>query len=711
MSATEESESSYELFKQINDSKGMKFLNELHARSFSLNILRMNALALIEAALHVSDPDHGMTLMMKANREAGQQAHRELNRHLHNFTASAMTLVEHTRVFMNNGYFNTTVFAFYKAQISNTFSSDPVSQFVQKLRNYMVHKGLPNSVMFFNLENDPAKGTSFQTGIRLETASLLEWNGWSPPARKYIEAAGDALEIRRFAEEYLTRVNRFHEGLEDALHQFHAEDRRELDLLRERHARSRAAETAVQHVQGDNGLEVQPSLKSRPEREMQLEKMRLVTDTASASIVKSIREIKHQQQKPDFPSQRYVTTTLTEADIVGEVVFWGSDADGIQTLSYITREGKTFGLSESDYGAMSKLVEAVLAVPWAGKIFSEKFVRDTFLDWSRSKFLDVTTGPFADALLAAGDQNITPVDVWLPIAHLEIEDEITFGPVKLAPITEVMMSDLERKAAETVREDSEGIARAFQKIRKDIQGRAAVVVPMVAEPILAEEVALILARDVVNLFRFFSPGAPHLSLLCPMALVGADLIPSSKVMFIKPTGMSGLTSETMVGNVVRWRLRMRELPHLNKMGLPLVGRLVTPEGLNEFEASIRASLITYRKGTTFPDPLDRLAHALAAIEGVLLKHTMEPIEFNVADRMSFMLSPSSDERQKITQNVRQAYRLRTRHRAALLSASETKALAEFIFRVHTVLVNALMNMPSFQSRSEFVDAVDRYGAV
>ncbi|MBX9802039.1 MAG: hypothetical protein K2Y04_04655 [Caulobacteraceae bacterium] len=709
MSIDGQPESSFELFKQIADSKGMKFLNELHGRSFSLKIFRMNAVALIEAALHVSDPDHGMALMMDKNREAGQQAHRELNRHLHNFTTSAMTLVDHTRVFMKKGYADTEVYAAYEAQISGTFSDDPVSQFVQKLRNYMVHRGLPNSVMFFDLQNGSGEGASVQTGIRLETASLLQWDGWSPPARKYIKAAGDALEIRRFAEEYLTRVNRFHAVLEDALHRFHSEDCRQLELLQERRRRSLAAEDAAQHGEGNEGVELRPKAQTRSEREVRLDEMRAVTEAASVSIVNTIKEITHRKHETDFPSQHHVTVTLTDAEIIGEIVFWGPDAEGVQTLSYITREGKTFGLSERDYEAVPTLVEAVLAVPWAAKLFSPKFVEDAFLAWSRSKFLDPAAGPFANALLTAADEQITPVDVWLPIAHLEIEDAITFGPVKIAPITDAMMSDLERKAVATVRENPERIADAFQQIRKDIQGWAAVVVPMVAEPLLAEQVALLLGRDVVNLFRFFSPGAPHLSMLCPTALAGADLIPGSKVMFIKDAGLSALTSKMAGGEVVRWRLRIRELPNLNKMGLSLAGRLVAAEGLNEFEAAVRASLITYSKGTTFSDPLDRLGHALAAIEGVLLKHTMEPIEFNVADRMSFILSPSPGERQKITQNVRQAYRMRTRHRAAPLSASETEALEVFVFQVHTVLVNVLSNIPTFHSRGEFIDAVDRHG--
>lgn len=710
MSESEKPENDYELFKQITESKGMKFLNDLHSRSFSLNIFRMNAIALIEAALHVSDPDHGLALMMDQNREAGQQAHRELNRHLHNFTASAMTLVDHTRVFINRTYAGTAPYSEYERLVAEMFVGDPVSQFVQKLRNYMVHKALPNSVMFVDLQNGTEDGATIETGIRLETEPLLDWDGWSPPARIYIQAAGKALEVRRFAEEYLTRVNRFHTALEDVLHRFHSADLLEMELLQERRREGSAAQELVPATSDQSIVEDPAGLSMRSEREARLHELRQVTDALSTSIVGTIKEITFGRHETDFPYQHHVSVTLTDADFVGEVVFWGPDATGVQTLAYITRGEKTYGLSENDHAAIPALVDAVLGVVWAERLFSRKFVEDAFLAWSRQAFLTPATEPFAETLLTTADQKIVPADVWLPIAHLEVEGSFTFGPVTIAPITSAMMDDLERKAAATAVEHAERIAGAFQQIRKDIQGWAAVVVPMKAEPILAEEVALIIARDVVNLFRFFSPGAPFLSMLCPTALAGTELIPGSKALIVTQAGMLSLTGKTTAHDVVRWRLRTRELARLNAMGLALAGKLVAPEGLTEFETAVRASLITYSKGTTFPDPLDRLGHALAAVEGALLKHTMEPVEFNVADRMSFMLSPDRDERQKVTQIVRQAYRLRTRHRAAPLSPNETEALEEFVFRAHTVLVNVLSNIQNFRSRADFVDALDRHGA-
>lgn len=232
---------SADILKQIDEMPGAVFLNRSRQRSFSLNIFRMNALELMEVAQKVKDPVHGFALMTQSNREAGLQAHRELNRHVHNFAASALTLVEHTRVFMRKHYAGTSVLAAYEAMITRTFIQSPVAQFVQGLRNYMVHRGLPNSSMYLNFTSGPdTDGTgTIETGVRFETSSLLDWDNWKSIARKYLEEAGEQIEVHDFASEYMVLVNQFNEWLDAILAEHHRVDvlnlvqvRAELDALR-----------------------------------------------------------------------------------------------------------------------------------------------------------------------------------------------------------------------------------------------------------------------------------------------------------------------------------------------------------------------------------------------------------------------------------------------------------------------------------------------
>jgi hypothetical protein len=236
-----------EVLAAIHSSRGMEHINRSHQRAFSLNIIRMNAQELIEITRRVNDPDEGLRLMYVQNREASQQIHREVARRVHNFVAASLTLVEHTRNFMREHYSNTPVFERYQARIDAEFAPDPLGRFVQDLRNFMLHKGLPNSEMFLHFESNPDMpgAATMETGIRIKAAPLLEWDNWTAPARRFIENSSEFVDIRSIAEIYTDKIEAFHEWLRGELDQFHLADMEELRALQESMNRLDASSTAA----------------------------------------------------------------------------------------------------------------------------------------------------------------------------------------------------------------------------------------------------------------------------------------------------------------------------------------------------------------------------------------------------------------------------------------------------------------------------------
>jgi len=118
-----EQETAANLFRLINESAGAAYLNRIHQLGFSQNVFRMNALELLDAVQRVKDPDQGLPLMMERHSEAGRQSHREVNRRVHNFVSSALTLVEHTRIFMRTHYAGTELLATYEKTSDGGFYS------------------------------------------------------------------------------------------------------------------------------------------------------------------------------------------------------------------------------------------------------------------------------------------------------------------------------------------------------------------------------------------------------------------------------------------------------------------------------------------------------------------------------------------------------------------------------------------------------------
>lgn len=300
---------------------------------------------------------------------------------------------------------------------------------------------------------------------------------------------------------------------------------------------------------------------------------------------------------------------------------------------------------------------------------------------------------------------VTRYELWAPVAHLEVESSFEFGPVRISPITPERMDEIEKISA-TIQGQKIEIEKFFLKMREDLQGLAAVVINSEVEPELAYEKGLITAQDVVSLLRFFSPGASASWVLCPIDLYGQEIIPKSKLFLITESTFS-MRESILSKGIGEWRLPTVGLARLEEMGLSDAGKLVNPIGLNNFATSVRASIIKYSKGTTFPTIMDRLSHALLAIQGILLKHELEPVEPKIATRLSLMLSSDQSERVEIANNVRQIYWLRDQPKTNQLTSREQDLIAQFTFNTHQGLQVALQNIDMFQFKSEFIDAIDR----
>lgn len=217
----------YELFKLIHASKGMRCLDRLHSRSFSTNIYRVNAKELRHAIEITEDPEFGLQVFNVENREAGTQAHREINRLFHNYLAAAKTLIDHTRAFVGDHYKSSKFERLYKEKISAEFASDSVAKFVQDLRNFIVHRGLPHSEMHFTFN----KEDGFSTGVRLDRDKLLEWGGWTAESRKYLKSQPERVSIRHIFEAYDEKVSNFSTWFDDTLRDYHKDDLFELELM------------------------------------------------------------------------------------------------------------------------------------------------------------------------------------------------------------------------------------------------------------------------------------------------------------------------------------------------------------------------------------------------------------------------------------------------------------------------------------------------
>ncbi|EIO3984816.1 hypothetical protein LQK30_004261 [Vibrio vulnificus] len=231
------SQERYEVFKKIIDSKGMAFKNRIKSHGFTLNIFTGNASELQDGLAIIENPEIGVKLMSQEHKQEGLQAHREINRLFHNYLAAAKTLIDHTRVFIEEHYSGSVIESRYKEKILNEFADDRLARFVQDLRNFMLHNGLPHSEMTISY----VKGApSIESSINLDTDKLREWSRWTKPSKEFLGQQSQKLKLSDLIEPYSEKVVGLHNWLLNELYSYHDEDLKELHELQLAHERIEA---------------------------------------------------------------------------------------------------------------------------------------------------------------------------------------------------------------------------------------------------------------------------------------------------------------------------------------------------------------------------------------------------------------------------------------------------------------------------------------
>lgn len=118
-----------------------------------------------------------------------------LTRYLHNYLASAASLRDHVRYLMGGrGGPISEEFERRKVEVLQ----HPEVPFVFDLRNFALHRKLPFFAHTLSMTNVNKPDQKMESEVQLNVAELLEWDGWSPTAGRYLRELGkdEAVSVR-----------------------------------------------------------------------------------------------------------------------------------------------------------------------------------------------------------------------------------------------------------------------------------------------------------------------------------------------------------------------------------------------------------------------------------------------------------------------------------------------------------------------------------
>lgn len=225
----------------ICKSAGVVADDRLHSRGFTANIVKMNAEELMHAIEITENGEFAVAAFSEKNKGASDQIHREINRLVHNYLCAVASYADHSRNFMRQHYAGTSFEADYVAEVQQVFSDSELCRFVRDLRNFMTHRGLPESNFRLNFTRIKDEATQsdahggvpceISSGVSYKTGRFLEWDGWTAPARRYLSGAGFEVALRVIFEKHIATMEAFESWFIDRFRQHHEADYAELEQL------------------------------------------------------------------------------------------------------------------------------------------------------------------------------------------------------------------------------------------------------------------------------------------------------------------------------------------------------------------------------------------------------------------------------------------------------------------------------------------------
>lgn len=214
------------LSEEVRNSNAIRYEGRIETLSVNFYVFDRNYKELRKFLEAVKKQENMLNLWDLRNRHKLDIAISEILRLLHNFLASAKSLIDQTRVVIRDWYRETDFINEYKAQINSRFVNNSLSGFIEDLRNFSLHYSLPITHAVLSVQiTDPKTGQGEANfSFKLIKSALLIWKGWTEKGKTFLSASNDEIDIEVLSEEYHKQILDFHSWLVQRLQEIHKDD-------------------------------------------------------------------------------------------------------------------------------------------------------------------------------------------------------------------------------------------------------------------------------------------------------------------------------------------------------------------------------------------------------------------------------------------------------------------------------------------------------
>jgi hypothetical protein len=182
--------------RRIEEHPGYKEYRELEALERSIIGVFVPNLHELVALLDAAATNEELAIELVQNvREpvVRDEFHAQVTQRLHNYLASAQSLVDYVRRLIRGRTGKIT--EEFERRKAETLRNLEVP-FMVDLRNYTLHRTLPFLGHRLSLTQISTPEQKMESEVQLSTAQLLAWRGWSSDGRAFLEQSGEAVFLR-----------------------------------------------------------------------------------------------------------------------------------------------------------------------------------------------------------------------------------------------------------------------------------------------------------------------------------------------------------------------------------------------------------------------------------------------------------------------------------------------------------------------------------
>lgn len=407
-----------------------------------------------------------------------------------------------------------------------------------------------------------------------------------------------------------------------------------------------------------------------------------------------------------FEPDHVISSTITEKEIIGDIIISSTDLAGNENGRFFAQNKSRIGLTRDSYQDLLRLSENMQRTSQLSPFVSVSFLKNEIFNWMKDKYLGITHLSMIDYVLNRCDQELKPLEIWIPIAEMSLQSDLNIGNIVIKTITKDVLDRWIDQWGEDANNREQEKKDFLERYQKKLQGFSAATIKLNAEPGLAFEIAVNESERALSILRIFSPAMVHPSLNSYITLLGKEHIESYIYFTVNNmkllSRVEGLIDKSGIGS----ELNNETIAWIKANGLDQLSEILARSPQTKFEEEVLESIFIYSRCPLARDVSDKLIYILVAIESILLKDENEAIKENIGRRMGYLIGNTVEQRKNVIDNITKTYRMRSKfiHHGQRIEDMDTLLIfMRYAWMFFQVLIK---NISKFSDKKELIDKIE-----